>query len=213
MNKKRTSGFGLWELLLVLLLLGLLSGTLWWLWQPSLARQQLGSQLQRLGQTIRLAQSEGLRQGQPLWLCPVRLRVDGRINGCVGQLSEAMWAQGFLLYADRPGQRPGVYDHDEVIKTVLVDEHRYRLRVRIWRQQASRFMLLPWPERMPQVMHGAQGWGAQAPVWLQLQLARHSEPQRCLTLLVPPSGPLQQCAEQHGEPEGGPNMEALCVCF
>ena len=211
MNKHRASGFGLWELLLVLLLLALLSGTLLLRLQESVARQQVMSQLQRLGQTVRFAQAEGQRLAQPLWLCPVQLRVDGRINGCVRQLSEAMWAQGVLVYADRPGQRSGVYDGGEVVRTALLDERRYRLRLRVWRQQPDRFMLLPWPDRAPQVAYGAQGWGATEPVWLQLQLALQTDPQRCTTLLVPPSGPLQRCDD--GMAQEGMGREALCVCF
>lgn len=213
MNKKNMLGFGLWELLLVLLLLGLLSVALLAPLPLSVARQQLGTQIRLLGQTIVFAQTEARRLGRPLWLCPVHLRVDGRINGCVRQLSESMWAQGLLVYADRPGLTAGGYDRAEAVRTMLIDERRHRLRVRIWREQPNGFMLLPLPTRQPQILYGAQGWGEAEPVWLQVQLAGQGDPGRCQTLLVPPSGPLQYC--QTGT-EGASELSkraALCVCF
>lgn len=210
MNRKNMLAFGVWELLLVLVLLALLGGMLLGPLQRSVARQQLNTQMRLLAQTVLYAQTEAQRMGRPLWLCPVQLRSDGRINGCVRQLSEAVWAQGLLLYADRLGQTSGEYDRAEVVRTALLDDRRYRLRVRIWRQQPGRFMLLPLPTRLPQVAYGAQGWGGEAPVWLQLQLSLANEPQQCRTLIVPPSGPLQRCRDPGADPHG---VAALCVCF
>ncbi|MBP6115704.1 MAG: GspH/FimT family pseudopilin [Neisseriaceae bacterium] len=212
MARINTQGFGLWELLLALGLLALMSGGLLLALQRSVAQQQLGLQMRFLGQTLQFAQLEAGRLGRPLWLCPVQLRVDGRINGCVRQLSEDMWAQGLLVYADQPGLNMGSYDSGEVVRTVFVDERRHRLQLRQWREQgpSSALTLTSLPQRQPQIRYGVRGWGDAEPVWLQLQLSPQGRAAgECALLLLPPSGPPQYCQDLSNHSE----RARLCVCF
>lgn len=211
MIRKNMKGYGLWTVLLALFLLALISGGVLLALQKGVMQQQLSMRMQLLSQTIQFAQAEARRLGRSVWLCPVRLRVDGRINGCMRQLSvnEGAWAQGLLVYADQRGQNAGVYDSGEVVKTAFVDEQRYRLQVRQWRAQSKdRFMLLPLSVSQPQVRYGAWGWGEAEPIWLQLQLSIRNDPDHCQTIIIPPLGPEQTCQGDAME-----KWAALCVCF
>ncbi|MGO3858890.1 GspH/FimT family pseudopilin [Neisseriaceae bacterium CLB008] len=210
MGHKNMQGVGLIELLLVVALLAAMSVGVLWSVQRGVAQQQLGLSMRQLGQTVQFAQAEAKRLGRSVWLCPVQRRVDGRINGCVRQLSEDMWAQGLLVYADKPSLNAGVYDAGEVVRTAFVEEGRHRLQVRQWREQThpQRFMLLPLAERQPQIRYGAWGWGEREPVWLQLQLSVPGQLGRCETLLMPPTGPPQRCQD-----DSGGAREVLCQCF
>jgi type IV fimbrial biogenesis protein FimT len=114
-------GFTLVEILLTLSLCALLLPMLVLPLQSLIGVSRLEASLQNLVSVLNFARSEALRSGRAVNLCGIFMRRNNTLNSCRKATAEKPlpWAQGILVFYDRPGGMEASYDTQEDLRDVV----------------------------------------------------------------------------------------------
>lgn len=104
---KRISGFTLIELMVTIAIIGIMAAIAFPNMRDFVASSRMANRAEQVGNLFRFAKGEAVRLSQPVVICGVQVRADGRpAGGC----DRSKLASGMMAYADN--NRNGQYDKD-----------------------------------------------------------------------------------------------------
>lgn len=130
---KKMRGFSLLELLSVLFLLSMLTLSGIYGWFTMSREQQVETYSARLNTLLLKARSEALSSHKPVYICAANLKTNKDLQGCMASppRNNALnhWADGVLLFKDKPGGRLEIYDSKEALHLLGRDAGTTRFEV------------------------------------------------------------------------------------
>ncbi len=118
---KRISGFTLIELMVTIAVIAIMAAIAFPNMRDFVATSRIANRAEQVGNLFRFAKGEAVRLGQPVIICGMQIRSDGRPSG---NCDSAQYSSGMRAYADV--NRNGVYDaaNDIELRTINISANK-----------------------------------------------------------------------------------------